>query len=51
MNEKGSGLIENLLFISAVLLAVSYLLVVAQTMGKIENYESNHDEIYEKAYS
>lgn len=51
MSEKGNGLIESLLFLSAVLLAVGYLLTAVQAIGKIENYEINNDSVYKEANS
>ncbi|WP_154667095.1 hypothetical protein [Traorella massiliensis] len=50
MNEKGHSLLENLLFFSAVLLIINYLLIITGYIERIEQYEINQDQIYEEAH-
>ena len=50
MNEKGHSLLENLLFFSAVLLIINYLLIITGYIERIKQYEINQDQIYEEAH-
>lgn len=50
MNEKGHSLLENLLFFSAVLLIINYLLIIIGYTERIEQYEISQDQIYEEAH-
>lgn len=50
MNEKGFTLIDSLLFLSIVLLIVSYMFYCIQIVQKIRNMDFHLEIQYEEAY-
>ena len=48
--NKGNMLIESLLLFLVVVLIVNYLIMMTQTLTKIENIQTNYDSQYEEAY-
>lgn len=50
MNEKGFTLIESLLFLSIVILIVSYLFTCMQMIQKINEMDDYTEIQYEEAY-